>query len=73
MKEPDFSETMFESLSTDYVFSHLIAKQMQIPVDVLSRITGDVFVTRNDNQTGVISYNIGLKIKYTKKNLEVKI
>ncbi|XP_047138728.1 5'-3' exoribonuclease 1 isoform X1 [Hydra vulgaris] len=71
LKEPNFSETMFESLSTEYVSSHSIAKQMQIPIDVLSRITGDVFVTKGSNQTGIMSYNLGLKIKYTKKNLEM--
>ena len=71
--EPDFKDVIanYDQLSVCYLTEHIVVQKLGISSYLLNRITGDLFVNENEQQSRNKGTNIGLKIKYSSRNKEV--
>jgi len=71
--EPDFSEVIqnYDNLSVCYLSEHAVVHKLGISTYILNRITGDLMVNENNEQSKSKAVNIGLRIKYSGRNKEV--
>jgi len=73
IKEPTY-ETIrkaYMQQKTRYMYGSIAAQRLGISSHLLSRITGTIYVIQA-SQEEIIKYNIGLNLKFNKKNEEVK-
>ena len=73
--EPSFVKIMekYDSLSIHYISDRAVAQRLGISTHLLSWITGDVYINENDDSASRESkVNIGLKMKYSGQNKEVR-
>ncbi|XP_067051785.1 5'-3' exoribonuclease 1-like isoform X1 [Acropora muricata] len=74
--EPDLSHIIdqHQALSLNYLPAHVVAKRLGITPNLLSRITGSLFVTQGSDNKASKNGNkldIGLNMKFSKQNKEV--
>ncbi|XP_076269715.1 5'-3' exoribonuclease pacman [Rhynchophorus ferrugineus] len=71
--EPDFTEIrkLHIRVNNSYRPINVVASQLGMGSFLLSRITGSVYVSVPDGEGGWKNVNVGLDLKFTKKNYEV--
>lgn len=57
---------------TRYMHGSIAAQRLGISSHLLSRITGTIYVVQASNELDITKHNIGLNLKFNKKNEEVK-
>ncbi|XP_011151267.1 5'-3' exoribonuclease 1 isoform X2 [Harpegnathos saltator] len=72
-KEPTFEivKQIHAQQKTRYMHGSIAAQRLGISSHLLSRITGTIYVIRTSNELEVTKLNIGLNLKFNKKNEEV--
>lgn len=73
IKEPTFEgvKKVYSQQKTRYMYGNIAAQRLGISSHLLSRITGTIYVIQAV-QEEISKYNIGLNLKFNKKNEEVR-
>ncbi|XP_076757497.1 5'-3' exoribonuclease pacman isoform X2 [Xylocopa sonorina] len=76
MREPSFEmiKQIQADLQVQYMHGSLAARRLGISPLILSKITGTIFVKQSSDglQQDETTYNIGLNLKFTKQNAEIR-
>lgn len=72
-KEPSFEiiKQAYAQQKTRYMHGSIAAQRLGISSHLLSRITGTIYVIQTSKDE-VAKYNVGLNLKFNKKNEEVR-
>lgn len=72
-KEPTFEviKQAYAQQKTRYMHGSIAAQRLGISSHLLSRITGTIYVIQTSKEE-VAKYNVGLNLKFNKKNEEVR-
>ncbi|XP_014469638.1 PREDICTED: 5'-3' exoribonuclease 1 isoform X2 [Dinoponera quadriceps] len=72
-KEPslDTIKQTHAQQKTRYMHGSIAAQRLGISSHLLSRITGTIYVVRASNELDITKHNVGLNLKFNKKNEEV--
>lgn len=73
IKEPTFEavKQAFAQQKTRYMHGSIAAQRLGISSHLLSRITGTIYVIQVSKEE-IAKYNVGLNLKFNKKNEEVR-